>query len=457
MTRENIRVSDPNFTTDGNNFYCLLNTAQTLQAKSADGTVAFSYPLDTTIDNTVISLSWDGVYFWSLESKTGGMIIRKWAIDAYLLKLITKFEFTNDSTHTYSPNDMAVERYEFTVGDNNNGSGGYTYGMTDINISDTSVISPGDVLTFVRRRTPTHSRYSSSYVETATVQTVVDSDTVRLTAAMSGDPYGDGKGFRGPSASYNSSTEPVPPDLVYVTKHLWVINQYAPADTSTSAVYKINSTSGGHITQYTGTQYSNVKGACFYTNYNTSGVFPWVYNTTINSDDRFLLFVNSSALLFYNVSSLSVEKSLNLDVTKANGVDVWDVYDLTVLGHGSSTTLLRLQSGTTYGDPEADESWSAYNYEKTLLARVVDAISVTVEPSVLPSDGVSTASVTAYVTDQYGQPVQGKTVSWADDGGGSLSPTTSTTDAFGRATTTYTAGTTEEDVKITATVQNGLI
>lgn len=457
MTRENIHVSDPNLTTDGNYYYCLLKDAQVLQVKSNDGTVAFSYPADTTIGGTIISLSWDGIYFWSLEAKTGGMIIRKWAIDAYLLKQITKFEYTNDSTYTYSPNDMAIESYEFTVKDNDNGGGGYTYGMTDINISDTSVLSPGDVLTFVRRRTPTQNRYSGSYVETATVQSVVDSDTVRLTAAMSGDPYGDGKGFRGPSASYSASTEPVPPDLVYVTKAVWLINEYAPHDLTTAAVYKINAQSGGHIVQYSGTQYAGIKSSCFYTDYNTSGVFPWVYNTTINSSSRYLLFVNSSALLFYNVSSLVVEKSLNINNTKANGVDVWDVYDLTVLGHGSSSTLLRLQEGTTYGSPEADEAWSVYNYEKTLLARVVNAIAVTIEPGILPADGSSTASVTAYVTDQYGEAVGSKTVSWADDGGGHVSPASSTTDAFGRATTTYTAGTVEEDVKVTATVQNGLV
>ena len=170
------------------------------------------------------------------------------------------------------------------------------------------------------------------------------------------------------------------------------------------------------------------------------------------------MFVNSSSLLFYNVTTLAVEKALNLDNVKQNGISVWDVYDLAVAGHGSTVSLYRLQRGTTYGDPLADETWSsAYSYEKTLLARIVNSISVVAEPTILPADGSSTSSITAVVRDQYSNPVSGKTVNWADDAGGRLSPTTSTTDVFGQAFTTYIAGTEEDDVKITASVENGLV
>ena len=251
--RENIRILDPNFTSDGDYYYCLLSDAQVLQAKTDDGTVAFSYPCDTSVGDTITSLEWDGVAFWSLETKSGGggIIIRKWVIDSYILKQVNSFSFNDGGVHTFSANDMAVEHYRLSVGDNDNGGGGYTYNMTTINISDTSMLSPGDVLTFVRRRTPTQSRYSSSYVEVKTVQSVVDSNTVLLTSPMTGDPYGDGKGFRGPSASFIAS-EPNPPDFVYVTKYLWVLNDYAPSDVTTAALYKINAASGGHIVQYSG-------------------------------------------------------------------------------------------------------------------------------------------------------------------------------------------------------------
>lgn len=457
--RENIRVADPNFTTDGDYFYCLLEGAQVLQVKVDDGTVAFSYPCDTALESTVNSLSWDGVYFWSLENKSGGggVIIRKWAIESFLLKQQAKYSFNDGSGHVYSSNDMAVECYCISVGDNNNGVGGYTIGKDVINVSDTSMLSPGDVLTFVKRRTPTQLRTSLSYVETVIVDSVLSSTSIEVTTAMSRDPYGDGKGFRGPSASFGAS-DPTPPDLIYVTKYLWMLNDNAPGDTSTGALYKISAANGSNIVQYSGTQYNSIKGAGFYTKYNVSGTYPYVYNTTIYNTEQYLLFVSGSSLLFFNVDSLEVEQSVAIDNVKANAIDTWDVFDIAVAGHEPNVSLYRLQNGTTYGNPLSDESWSsAYSYEKTLLAPVVHSIAVTAEPTILPADGTTTSSITAVVKDQYNNVVSGKTVYWSDDAGGRLSPTNSTTDAFGRAYTTYTAVSSETDVKITASVTNGLV
>lgn len=457
--RENIRVSDPNFTCDGDYFYCLLYDAQVLQVKCDDGTQGFSYPCDTAIGSTINALEYDGVYFWSLEDKSGsdGIIIRKWAIDSYLLKQQAAYTFTDGVTHTYTCNDMAVESYELSVGDNNNGVGGYTVGKTIVEISDTSMLTPGDVLTFVRRRTSAQSRYGTSYVESKVVDSVISATEVQLTSAMTGDPYSDGKGFRGPSATFYGG-DPAPPDLVYVTKNIWLFNDDAPNSPGTGAIYKISSSTGSNLVQYSGSQYLGIKGSTFYTKYNTSGTYPYVYNTTIDSDNQYLLLVNDSSLLFYNVEDLSVEKSLSIDNVKANLVDVWDIYDLALSGHEPNVSLFRLQAGTTYGSPASDEAWStAYSYEKTLLARVVNSISVIAEPSILPADGSSTAYITAVVRDQYNNPVASKTVNWSDDAGGQLSPTSSTTDVFGRASTTYTATSTEDDVKITAAVSNGLV
>ena len=460
-TKANIRLQDPNFTYDGEYFYCLLKDANVLQVKTDDGNTAFSYPVDTSIANTVETLEWDGVYFWSLEDTGTGFKIRKWALDDFILKQITSFTFTTAATHDYDADDFAVEHYRFTMGNNSNGSGGYTYGLTDIVISDTTNISSGDIVNFVRSNCPTHTRYATSYVATGVVQSVLNSTTIRLTAALTGDPYGDGKGFRGPSASYNASTEPPPPDLVYVTKYLWVANANAPGpDSSQGALYKINSNNGSNIVQYTGTQYSGVNAATFYTEYNTAG--SPAYHTTIENDadegglQTYLLLVKHSSMLFFNVSTLTIDKSLALENIKADNINVWSVYDLAVGGIEPNVTLFRLQLGTTYGDPAQDDSWSNYSYARTIMRRYVKSISISASPTIVPTGGYN-STITAVVRDQYNNPAAGKTVNWSDDAGGRLSPTSSTTDIFGRATTTYTSGETETDVKITATVPSGLI
>jgi hypothetical protein len=457
-SRQNIRFSNPNFTTDGEYFYSLSSSGNALQVKTDDGTTAFSYPCDTTITNTVNSLEYDGVYFWSLENRTGGgFIIRKWAIDAYVCKQIIAFTFTNTAVHTYSANDFAVEHYRLSLKDNIHGSD-YTYGQQDINISDTSMLSPGDTLTFVRKGTSTQNRYSSSYVETATVQTVLDTDTVRLTGLMTGDPYGDLKGFRGPAAAF-APTEQAPPDLVYVTKALWVLNDNAPSDVTKGALYKINHKTGANIVQYSGTQYKDIKGATFYTKYVVAGSYPNQYNTTISGNEQYVIFVSGSSVLFFNVYSLEISKSLAINNVKADLTSLWIIYDMAVGGFEPNITLYRLQLGTTYGTPAADESWSStYSYEKTILRRVVNSIAMTAEPTILPADGVSTSVITAVVRDQYNNVAgSGVHVVWTDDSGGSRVTPTSDTNAFGVAYATYTAGTIEDDIKITATIANGLL
>jgi len=451
-------------TTDGMFFYTMSYSRNALQVKVEDGTTAFSYPCDTPLDATVNSLEWDGVYFWSLESKPGGggLYIKKWAIDAFICKQISKFALTNDATHTYDANDFAVGSYCLSVG--NNGLDGinppFTYGLSNVKVSSNSVFGSGDVVSFVRRNTPTSQRYSSTLSEHMVVSTVDgDGVTLHLTGAMSEGVYSDVGGFRGPSATFVAG-EPSPPDLVYVTKAIWLLNNYAPGGSTTGAIYKINASNGSNIVQYTGAQYDNVKGASFYAQYSVAGSYPNKYNTSVASGNRYLILVKDTNLLFYDVVNLQVAKSLTMEGINKVAGGSWDVFDLAVSGYEPDITLYRLQLGTTYGNPLADEAWTtSYSNEKTLLRRVVSSISVTVTPPILPADGSSQAQVEASVLDQYGVAVASKSVVWAEDGttGEITGSNPSTTNVFGKAYTVYRAGTTEADVKITATVANGLV
>lgn len=480
MVRENIRFQEGNFTSDGVYFYSMLDGSQVLQQKVDDGSIAFTYPLDTAVGGNIEELQWDGVNFWSIEDSGTGFSVRKWGIQAFVCKQQQKIDFNNDATHTYDSDAFALEHYRLTVGINDNGGGGYTTGLTDINISDNSMIEPGDVLTFVRTDTSAAQRVGTSFVEQGTVQTTISGSTtqVRLTAAMSGDPHGDGKGFRGPDVT-PSSSEPPTPDKVYLTKYIWVANANAPSNPGTPAIYKARASNGSNIIQFSGTQYDSVQALAFYTKY-TQGTFDpggsreEKYNdeVTVDGDEggrqTYLLVARGSSLLFFNTDTNIIDRSMVMNNIKVDTINIWDVFDMEVLGVEPNIVLFRLQLGTTYKNPSlvlTDTAWSEYNYEKQLLRRVVNSISVGANPSIIPADGNSTSAITAVLRDQYNDLApSGKTVNWSDDSGGpgggagqGLFNSTSATDAFGEAENTYKAGTTEQDVKITAAVTNGLI
>lgn len=478
MARENIRLSKGNFTTDGTFYYSILEDAQVIQVKVDDGTVAFSYPLDTTVAQAVKELVWDGVFFWSLEdykpaATITGFVIRKWAIDDFICKQITHYDFIDTATQTYRASSFAVEHYRSAVGPGNDpGTGtGYTGVniLDQIYLYDTSKLSVGDIVYFVKRWTPAHRRYGTTDIEQLYVNQILSSTRVEFSTNTVGDPYGDGKGWRGIEAN-PAASEPLPPDEACWTKYLWVFNSYSPGPVATPALYKINAYNGSLISQYTGTQYGSVGGSTFYTKYSTDTkadpdhTYGHTFNTSVVNDvtrggyQTYVVFIKSNACLFYNTSTGATDRSLAVDNVKVDTVNVWTVYDMDIIGTEPDVTLLRLQTGTTYknvGGTLIDETWATYNYDRTLLKRHARSIAVVSEPTIVPIV-TGSATFTATVRDQYNEAIPaGKTVSWTDDDSGvgeaSVSPASSSTDAFGRARTTFLAGATEKDVKVTAT------
>ena len=347
MTRENIQIADPNFTTDGVYFYTLSYTYQSLQAKTDDGDTAFSYPTDTALTGTVNALEWDGVYFWSLEDKVSGdgIIIRKWAIDSFLLKQITSFTLTDGGGHTYVADDFAVESYCLSVGDN--GLDGinapFTYGLSSVEVSDNSVFTSGDTVNFIRRRARQLQRYGTAYSESKVVSTVSgDGVTLHFGSAMSQGVYSDVGGFRGPSATFAGS-DPTPPDLVYVTKNIWLLNNNAPSSSTTGGLYRLNPSNGSVTVVYSGAQYDDITSAGFYAQYNVAGSFPWKYNTSVVGTEKYVIFAKGTNLLFFNVDTLEVTKSLSLDAVSKVAGGNWTISDLAVTGFEPNVSLYRLQ------------------------------------------------------------------------------------------------------------------
>jgi hypothetical protein len=491
LARENIRFQEGNFTGDGTYFYNMLDGAQVLQQKVDDGTVSFSYPLDTAVAGNINSLEWDGVYFWSLENRAGadGVTIRKWGIEAFVCKQQQKFEFIDGPTHTYTCEGMAIEHYRLTVGDNVNGND-LTFGQTALTLSDTSMLEPGDVLTLVRRGTSAAQRVGTPFVEQVVVQSVSNSTDVELTLiapGMTGNPHGstgavaappipaDPRGFRGPGFDHEEleadfGAQVPSPDEVFVTKFIYLANADSPSAPGTASIYKMRASNGTNVIQYSGTQYDGVNALTFYTTYvsNVQALeqdYVLKYNTTVVVDSdlggrqTYLLIARQSSLLFFNTDTTNIDRSMVMNNIKVDTINHWNVDDMMIIGAEPDIILYRLQSGTTYKDVSlvlTDTSWSEFNYEKQLLRRVVSSISVSVFPSIIPADGSSTAVVTAVLRDQYNDVASGVEVVWSADEVGKVAGT-GTSDTFGEVRTAYTGGTTEQDVKVTATVASGLV
>jgi len=473
VVRENILFQEGNFTSDGTYFYSMLDGSQVLQQKVDDGTVAFSFPLDTAIPGNITELEWDGVYFWSLETRTGndGVTVRKWGIQSFICKQQQKFEFIDGATHTYDVDSFSLENYRLTVGINSPG----TLGFDDIHVSDNTMLEPGDLLTFVRRYTGSAQRVGTAFVEQKTVvNTISGSNTqVHLDSLMTADPHGDGLGFRGPDVT-PAVGFPDTPDEVFVTKTIWMANDNSPGTPGTPALYKVRASSGSNLIQFSGTEYQNVNGMASYIKMATGpGVTPTyggqpTYNKTVVTDSSagglqtYILLARASTLLFFNFSTDVIDRSMVMNNIKTDTINHWPVSDMWVGGIEPDIVIYRLQLGTTYKNQSlvlVDEAWSEYNYEKQLLRRVVNSIAVTADPSIVPADGSSPSAISAVLRDQFNDLVpSGKRVDWSDDSGDNrLATDNSFTNEFGVAVNTYIAGSTEQDVKITASVVNGLI
>ena len=93
----------------------------------------------------------------------------------------------------------------------------------------------------------------------------------------------------------------------------------------------------------------------------------------------------------------------------------------------------------------------------TRATPVTTSVSVSATPSSITSGGSATSAIAATVRDQNNEPMAGVLVSFnVPSGGGSVSPTTSSTDANGVATTTYTAGSAAGSAVVRATANGGV-
>ena len=434
---QNIRLIKKNMTRIGGYFYSFDEATDSMVQKTDDGTVAFSYPLDTPIAREVISLEYDGESFWTQEHLSGtaadGFKIQRWVIENFVMVLQDTFTFDTDVTDTFESNAMTIEKYQATL------SAGAAFGDTIVYASsfDTDVfaqITPGTKM-FIGPSTNTGDEGESESVIVSS--TVTDgSGKINLTAPLS-------IGFD-------------PGDTLVFSKNIWFFNEHFLKDTDVGALYKVSSLGGSILGRTLGGAFLGINGTTFADLSQDGGVFPGGGDLAVHNKPSFLIFVRTQSLLFIDVldSNLTTElSSVQNNINNAT-TEIYDIFDLAQEGD----TIFRLQEKFNIA---GSESSGAYNYQLATFDPFPTAIALTAVPAILPATaGGATSIVTARVTDQYLLPFVTdplSNITFSHSGGGTGSDISDSgpiniAGPDGTAAITYTSGSTAGLVTIAATV-----
>lgn len=408
---DNINILYKNFTFYNGYFYTFSHVSDVIFQVAADSTMAFSYPLDTVLDNEVVSMEHDGINFWTLERDVDDgnadkvIYIKRWELDNYICKMQDHFTFFDDGVDHYDSDAFTVEHYHTTIS-------GYTVSGTNtvyVNGDYTNELEPDMYVTL--------GPNSNGDSETKKVQNVYI-DRITL---VSGTSY-----------SYANSDE------LQFYNNIWVFNNYYGIDDTTGALYKINAYDGSIVSKYEGGEYKNINASTF-CNLDVFSEYG-VVDT--------LCYVRATNVLFINVDTMNYYGSLVMDNISLSH-EVFDVYDIVVDGEN----IYKLQNKVMfYGE---SSSWAShYNYKISPLHAFISSVALSTSPAVIPANQISTSNVTAVVRDQFGNPVSGRIVQFShDDDDGIITVGSDSTDFEGIANTVYKSGVDARMVTITARVQ----
>ncbi len=424
---QNIRLINPNMVRDNGYFFSFNEETDVMVQKTDDGTLAFAYPLDTTISNEVTSLDFDGESFWTMENITAtasdGFRIRRWVIENFVMVLQQTFTFATDPNDTFESQAFAIERYEGTL------TSGAVENTSTTNVSfDTTVfglLTPGTKM-FLG---PSTKVGFVGETESVTISTTGGGNSVTFTSPLT-------NGF--------TSGDPV-----VFSKNIWFFNENFLKTAGVGALYKITSLDGTILSRTSGGAFVGVNAADFIEIDSFSGSLA-VHNKP------FLIFIRTNNLLFIDINDSNLITELS-SIQNNLSVSTTEVFEVSDLGH-EGDTLFRLQLKFNIAGSETTES--TFNYQLATFRPFPTAIGLTAVPAILPADsGASSSTITAVVTDQYALPFGGggSTIQFSTAGGGTgagLSETgTISLPANGTATVTYTTGDASGLVTISAEVK----
>lgn len=405
MTHENIEFKYPHVTIDDDGYFCMLDVdLGVFMKKLSDGSVAFTYPIIDIPTTNIKSMEYDGVYFWTLRNGAvvnEDVIIEKWILRNNTFILVDTFNYEATVTDTYKVNTFTLDFYSTTF--SATVSGGKSY----VDITDDYNVDIGTVL------------YLGPNSDG-------ESEEVTVTGTISGSRWG--------LNFYTNYTYELG-DPIHHSRYLWLFNDFS-GKIENGALYKFDANTGTYIERYSDNEYNSV-GASTFIKTNKIRRLGTIYA---------LLYIKSTNLKFLNIDTMSAICTLNMDNIQSDESTVISVYDLCI----RSGTIYRLQAEAMYY--EVDYVWSTYNYQVSPLREFIDSITVGASPSILPSDGVNTAKISAAVFDQYAEPIIYKEVSFVDNNDtGFITSTPVLTYLDGIAVTSYKAGITPAAVTITAT------
>jgi len=412
----NISLDDPNFVYVDNYFYTIDDSLQLLIKKTFDGEIAFCYALDVPVADQVVSLDYDGVYFWSLEHATSKVTIRKWKIEDLICVQESVFTIGSGPSQTIDGYAFAVEHYTTKL-TSNEGSGQLTL----------SILDGSRLEEYLRIVIGPNSLGESE-------EKIVDSKTANSVTITEELVH-----------SYNIG------DLVRFYKSGYYFNNYDGLDSSRGSLYEIDLELGDVKSRNGGTQFKNVRSAVFGQVKDKDGNGVYDFNDTGSKNVvSCIMFINSFTMYFSDIDSPthSVYGASIMDLLYSGLPQV--VYDLTLGCDTSASPDPNTNGSTIY---MLKEDGNEYNYQVSQFDRMVKSVSVTSAPAILPADSVSTSDIGAIVRDQYDKPYVGKLVSFnITAGAGSLSANNDSTDEYGVAYVVYIAGDSVGSTTITATV-----
>ena len=224
-----------------------------------------------------------------------------------------------------------------------------------------------------------------------------------------------------------------------------MFNNYDGTSSATGALYKFDAYTGDYITRYASGAYKDIKAATFYKVDSFSSLYG-VIDTLCYIKTTNLLFINTgqagATLPYYG--SMVME---NIQDDEATDITV---YDITM----DDQNIYRLQD-----KPDGTATtWSFYSYLLSSLDSFVTSISLAAYPAMIAANLTSTSLITAFVKDQFWQPIESKNITYSVDGSDGahfVGSNPDTLDADGKSTITLMSGNTAREVKVTSVVEQG--